>query len=776
MPVIEEEEADPPAINDNNPQPTDNLLDFGSGIGFDGAAVVHVRQNWGDNWTQNDKLVCVNLNWAASPTVPTAQLIYRYGHTLERDGTINVRPKASLGGWYVRIVVTCADGVRVWHGFVDDVADAPAGYVARAALDEDDLPITVLDPTGIQTLSCVGMVAALDRSPIMTSHMVVSSTYQGPGLTNMRVALSAPTFNPRSKISDEPGESLQIPNRSTSEVTVPTWPPVTAPTYPATAPDLTRTAFIMLGHRGYGQGTAGQLWTSQQIAQYLVCFAGPRDGVNDERLPIWLYDPDNAIPTWDFPVLDCEGKTLKQALDVLMSLKHSVAYWVWVDDITNRIVIQAFTALESTLTVGTGKTVAANPRWMDIICDSDPATSFTLQKSESAVANQVLVRGSKRVLVATLISTIFTPAWSTAQETAFNTEFGALLSFGSIREQNAARDAVEQGRFRQLWRDFEISQSWNWTDSSGANHFRVDIPDPSGTYATNDRYLPYYGNLRILPNLPLKSGVDYLDPTAITLHRNSRGAFREIEVYGLAHGAGWHGSGAHTGDPTMWTNRAKRDILYDVNDPDYQLQVRPLKSDQGLGISMDVEGAFQGVLGGNSGATHIPVLDRGTLEVTLAIEEDRYLEAVWPATVPTAVDGVLRRVFDFGEQYQMIELAKNTIVGIAGRAFQRNTDRTWIRNDYDQLLELAKQLQQWTSAARNIVRLSSRRCTAKLWPGQLIKKLNPTEGHEATCNCVITEVSMSFPIGTPESTGKPSMQIVTSRGEMDPLFFTPKLS
>jgi hypothetical protein len=775
MPDPEPEPETPLDINDNNPQPTSNLLEFGSGIGFDGAAVVHVRQNWGDNWTQNDKLVCVNLNWAASPTVPTAQLIYRYGHTLERNGTINVRPKASLGGWYVRIVVTCADGVRVWHGFVDDVADAPAGYVARAALDEDDLPITILDPTGVQTLSCVGMVAALDRSPIMTSHMLVGSTYQGPGLTNMRVAMSAPTFNPRSKISDEPGESLQIKNRSTSEVTVPTWPPVTAPTYPATAPDLDRTAFLLRARRGYAQTTDGEHWTSHQIAQYLVCFAGPRDGVNDERLPIWLYDPDSALPTWDVPVLDCEGKTLKQALDQIMSLKHSVAYWVWVDDITNRIVIQAFTALESTLTVGTGKTVAANPRWIDIVSDSDPATSFTLQKSESAVANQVLVRGAKRVLVTTLkIGTSLVPLWLSATETAYNTEFGAMLTSSNIREQYAARDALEQGRFKELWRMFEISSGFNWQDSGGADLFRVDIPDASGTYATNDRYLPYYGHLRILPNLPLKAGVNYLDPTAMTLHRNSFAQFREIEVYGLAHGANF--AGTMNGDPTIWTNRAKRDVQHDVNDPDYQLQARPLKADIGLGVSLDVEGAFQGILGGTSGASHIPVLPRDSLEVTLAIEEDRFLEAVWPATAPTAVDGVLRRVFDFGDQYQLIELAKNTIVGIAGRAFQRNTDRTWIRNDYDQLLELAKQLQQWTSAARNIVRLSSRRCTAKLWPGQLIKKLNPTEGHQATCNCVITEVSMSFPIGTPESPGKPSMQIVTSRGEMDPLFFTPKLS
>jgi len=140
------------------------------------------------------------------------------------------------------------------------------------------------------------------------------------------------------------------------------------------------------------------------------------------------------------------------------------------------------------------------------------------------------------------------------------------------------------------------------------------------------------------------------------------------------------------------------------------------------------------------------------------------------------VDGVLRRVFDFGDQYQVIRLGAKTIVGIAGDAFQQNPSADYIRYDYPELQELAKQLHNWVSTARSIARISSRRLTAKLWPGLLIKKLNPSAGHEATCNCVITEVSMSFPIGTAESPGKPTMQVVTSKGEMDPLFFQPRLS
>ena len=177
------------------------------------------------------------------------------------------------------------------------------------------------------------------------------------------------------------------------------------------------------------------------------------------------------------------------------------------------------------------------------------------------------------------------------------------------------------------------------------------------------------------------------------------------------------------------------------------------------------------------------VLPKGSLLVTIAIEDDRTVSQHWPATAPS-VDGVLRKVFDFGDAFQLIEIVEGTTLGIAADgSFKRRGDRLFIRDDRPTMLELAKQLQKWYSTPRNVARITSRRSTAKLWPGMLIKKMNPSptspapaNPHEAVCNCVITEVAMSFPIGTPESPGRPTFSVVTSRGEIDPLFFVPRLN
>jgi hypothetical protein len=778
----------PPPPEDFYPEPTDHLVTFGDDIGFDASAVIHVRQRWGDNWTLQDQLVCTSVTWAAAPTLPTASLTYRYGPTLERDGsTSGNRAKIALGGWYVRITITCPDGVRKWHGFVDDTADEPAGFVSGFA-------------AGTMTFSCLGMIAALDRSQIFNCFYETQSADQLTGFVERRVGMSAPAFNPKSNLADEPGHQRQIKNRSTALYDVSSFEPSTFPVYPVTRPDIERQTYLLFWPDLLTMDTrSGEYWTPRDIVKYLIAYHGPRDQENIERIPIWLYEDNSiaedsrALPNWGQPELDCEGKTLKVALDELMSQRQSLGYWTWVDDLTNRLMIEPYTLLESDLTAATGKVITANPKYLDMVVAGDPATNYTVQRNESSLANQVVIRGAKRIAVCTLRIDNTGGAFNAnlildgTGITEFNAEFPQPPA--TLRDQYRIGDALHQGRYKNLYRNFQIGKRWNWKVQIGdvfasatfEDIFRNDDPDINVVYGDdNSRYLPYMYRVKVLPNLPLKEGIDYstgYDSMALE-HRNSSKAFRELEVWGKAHGPNWSG-GSMTGHPKEWTNPAKRDVLYDVNDPDYSLEANPIKSDSGLGVALNVVGASQLIFGGsNVGIT--PFLPQTSLLVTLALEDDRHVSQHWPETAPT-VDGVLRRVFDYGDANQLVEILAGTVLGVAGDAtFKRRSDRFFVRDDRPRMLELAKQLHKWYATPRNISRVTSRRLSAVIWPGQLIKKLNPSGGttnpHEAICNCVITEVGMQFPIGTPASPGKPSMSIVTSRGEIDPMIFQPRLS
>lgn len=774
-----------------NPQPSSNSFTFGDAVGFDVSATVFIRQRWGDVWQASDKLVCTSVNWAASPTVPTATLVYRYGQALEQDGsTINVRPKLSLPGWYVRIEVNCPDGLRLWHGFIDDVGDEPNGFVKRGAIQ---------DPVGTQTFSCVGMIAALDRSPILNCYFKTSEASQGPSLDEMRVANSAPHFNPKTTIAMERGHEKQIKNKAGfAPVDVPytLYQPATPPAYPAILPNAARKAFVFHWANLYGAPTdKPEYWSPREIVKYLVAFHGPRDELNKERIPVWLYEDsgitetDRPLPTWGQPELDCQGKTLKEALDELMSQKNSLGYWAWVEDSTNRLMIEPFTVAEADLSIGTGKTIKANQKWLNVMAAGDPSTAFTMQSNVSALANQVVIRGAKRVVVCELtIETVFPLdtcpleiGWTSAEQAAYEAEFPDGGAGETLRSIYSRRDALEQGKYRHLYRNFVIGKNWNWKTvlPNAEDIFRNDDPDVSATYVNdNSRYLPYPLRMRILSSLPFKEGIDFVNLSngeSVVANLASVRPFRDIEVYGKTHGETWNTvAGTMTGKPCLWSHHMKRDILYDTNDPDYTLDPKPLANDYGLGLRVDVSGASQLIFSPTDPAPHISRLPKNSLLFVVAIEDDRHVSQHWPAT-SLAVDGVLRRVFEFGEAYQLIEIAKNATLGITATTIEKNASRFFLRDDRDKMLELAKQLHKWYSTSRNIIRVTSRRSTAKLWPGQLFKKINPSTGHETDSNCVVTEVALTLPIGTPDSPGKPTFSIVTSRGEVDPLFFEPRL-
>jgi hypothetical protein len=760
-----------------NPQPISESIAFNSGLTYDISATVYVRQRWQDSWTQRDELVCTDVNWASAPTIPTASIQYRYGPVLERGAsTRTVREKASLSGWFVRIIVHCVDGDRKWHGYVDDIADAPAGTMSNI---ESGSP--VIRPTGVQTISCVGMVAAFNRSRLFNSFYKAETAFQTSGYTGIRVANSPPCFNPRTKISDEPGEAKQIKNRTPGSKTA-----VKDFRASGITTAFARESYIHYWPNLYSTGaTEGAYWTPRQIVEYLLTWHGPRDDENKERLPVWLYnnpDVDSAhqpLPDWGQPEIDCEGLTLFDALNRVMSINNSLGYWCWVDDPSNRIYVEPFTTLDTELVLETDKEIRENARQTDIAAIQDPASSVTIQANESSLANQIVCRGAKRIAIFTaqFASAGLVANWSGADVTAFE----AAFPITDLRSEYIRRDALEQPRWKSLYRQFVFANGWNWQYRAGGpgadseNLFETS-DDQTGEYADGVRYLPYPARMRVLPHLPLKTGIDYSTGTTDlrTEHNASLKAFRDIEVYGLLHGPTFTTTLA--GKPTLWTDHAKRDVLYDANDPDYSLRVRPLASDVGLGISINVDGGPQSILGATAPAPHIPLLPYAQLDVTLAIEDDREISQHFPAVADLpAVDGVLRRVFDFGDAYQLIELMEGTIVGFDDTNFKRRDTRYFIRDDRPRLLELAKQLSKWYATARNVTRIASRRGTARLWPGQLVKKIEPSTTHETTCNCVITEVSISLPIGNPDSQPRPQFQVVTSRGEVDPMFFQPRL-
>lgn len=737
------------------PFPTDPVQ-FGSTLNSDVSALVYIKAKWSDEWVYSDQLVCTSVTWAASPNCGSASLEYRYGPTSERNGTQTIRAALDIDGYFVRIVVNCGDAVRYWYGFVVDTGEDSIGVVKTVV----SMVLTSV-PTGRQFFQCLGILAAFDRDPIQQAFIFDSDVTSTDGWEDARWADSAPWFNQTADLLT--GQKAQIKSRKEVD---------------AEDPDPEEPTTYIFGWRDYiATNTDVEYWSRRNIVKYLIQFAKPRNEAGGFSFNIRL-ESENQIPDFGRPELDCDGMTLKQALDAVLSSEAGLGYFLYVDESTSDLVIKAFSYLDTSLTVSEtpSEILLANDKQVDIFIGNDPASSFTLQRSLTSRYNQIVCRGARRVSVLSRKFNVlqgFFYGWSTTDVTNWQTEFPLGVSINPAEDTFRRLDGLEQSKYHHIYRNFPLNLT-------GLLKYPVPSQPLQNTFhldGSTSRYVPSRSHLLILPRLPLKQGVDYSLETSPDLHESTVRPFRKIEIYGRAHSLdSFSSSPPHSGPPLDWTKRAFRDIQYHKNQPNYRLSAEAYENETQIGLEINVDGGPQTVMGGGGGL-YQPGINPEALEATIAVQEDRYCEAKYPpdSLLPDGLDTVLRKVIDFGDKYQLVELVKTTIVAVTQTDFVKVPETIYIRDDREQLEKFARQYYRWYAGVRRVMRLTSRRVTAMLWPGYLINQINPGEGSiQRAVNTVITEVTLNLPIGQGDST-EANFSFVTSRGDLDFMQYRPRL-
>lgn len=787
----------PSPFNYPFPQPTGGVVTFDDAITQEVTYQIYTRQRWANAWVADNQLDLLAVTWSAAPSEPTAVLRYRYGRCLEiNDTSETTRTKKNLQGWYVKIVVNCSDGDRVWFGFVQDTADEQHGLVRRDASN--------VDATGIQTFTCVGIIAALDRAPINRTYFQVTTTFSRNGSDSFRSSWSAPMFNMVANARANTDQQRLPPTRTATASAVPSFTGAAVPS------GDTRNAFRFTFDRLYGLGVgSGTRWTLSSVLEYLAAYAAPRVGVEDddgpfddgksEFIPIWIFDhaqafsaPNNVqqFPGWFEPILDCDRLTLKGAFDRLLSREAGLGYTVWVDDTTtpNRIYVEPFTTVATDITGltdegGTARTFPRNRRTLSIVCATDAATALTSQSVGQTSYTAVQVIGAPYVAVCSLkIADHFAQGWESILETELSTAISGLVST-KLRDANRIRDIRALGQFRPINRQWRLLANWNFKVSTASRDLFQDFNYPAG----QRRYLPWPNRMRILDRLPFREGVDYAatDVAALkTAHDAARTPTRAAEVYARSHAPNWT-TGSLTGKFVCWTTRADRDILADLNEAPYRLTVSELRNDLLRGVQIDVENGPQEILESTGGrvAPHMPRIAPNELTLTLAFQSDRRFNVVKrnPTTLSGSaalIDADRVKVFDVGPRLQYIEVLRETVVGINQSADTLRMVPTdyILRDDTALATQIAEFLATYYFQPRAVIRLQSRRASARLWPGQIVTQCNTGTTHAITANAIISEVSITFGVGVNGTPSKPVMTVQTAFGELDPMQFFPQLS
>jgi hypothetical protein len=739
-----------------NLYPIDERLDFGSVLEGDVFARVFIKPRWADAWVERLDIIATQILWAAAPNYGSASIHRRYGPVVERDGTTENRLPIELGGWYVKIVVTCPDGDRNWHGYVIDIGDEPGGVVTVA---------TIPWATGKQTWSCVGMLAALDRDPLKESRWISQTTFDDPDGSLSRTVQSAPWFNPTvQQTVNGQSVSRQMPNSRQG----------------------------LFHARNYFGGSAEpSYWTPRGIINYLVENAGPKDEESQVRVPL-DWESTTQVPDFGRPEIDCEGLTIKQVLDRLLNPSTGLGYWVWVktpedEEDPELLVIQPYTLAPEPININLANswTLAANDHITDLYCGNDPATTYTVQQSLATRYNRVRVVGARRVVVCTKrfthpdSSSSWRPGWTSADEIAW--QITPIPSgTNALESQQRRLDLLEEGRFESVFRLFALR-----LESLAENEEGVDVFTPALFKKTEtsdlEYYLPDRFRFSILPDLPLKSNIDYSLANSDVEHRFLQGARRGIAVYGPQHALTGSFTPGHdaAGAKIDWANRSHVDLFYHIGRPNYQLTPSPYENGLDVGLRLDVNGASQGILSNFTTPLASVQLQFSTFIVTLALEEDRRCEFLYPEDPDDLpdLDAVLELRLDVGDSYRRVDLKKGTVVGFDHTgAYKVVPDDITLENDSEELGRIARLAYEWYNRTRSILRLASRRPTARLWPGVLVRNLNPALTPIAReVNTTITEISITLPTNPGVTPGAPRMEIVTSTGDVDFVRYTPRL-
>jgi len=695
---------------------------------------VYVRQVWGNAWSYDPSIWCSELSWSLLPSMPVAQFERDYGPVLPHgSGTWINQGKVSLGGWYVKVEVDCADGLLTWFGFIDEQSDAQGGFTGTV-------------PSGRQNFVAYSMAQAL-----AFEYMTRSRWYDQPNTVN-RWSGSSISFNKDGKPNRTEAAPTADPGKSQVHLF--------APTAPTNRRDV---AFLIWD--------PAQYWSSKDIVDYLEQHAMPLNQAGNSAIKFRI-DGKGYLPTWDKPTIDTEGKSVLSVLEEIVNPSRLLQFSTLVDQSTtpNTVVLKIHSLADTPLSLPGGNTHLANTDILTIQAAAAQDTRLVVQSSESATANQLVIKGAKRQSVVTVeILKDSDPTgdgyglaegWTTDSEDDYNAAASLSAGYAALSEDEK-REANQIVRSRSsledVYKTFVINPIWDFAGPNARQVFVEDDDDSS-------RYFPWWNDITLVPQLPLREGQAY---TSVPVADDD--ANREYR------------------SPYVLFKRPGEDKYLQAEkmsnregNPAFSVEIGISKDSQGL--TLDVNGAEQHAIAFTR-FVDLPVdyteggdWDYFNIVATVAMTEDRFAEYAFPqqASLP-ARDSIRRKIIYAGESYKLVRDTSGTVydVDADGAKLDTGIADAFYNDDRDRLQSLGQIAANWFLVPRQILRLVSSRPSAIPLVGQIVTYINPGTPHQTLIKSVVSEIRVNMPRA--ETLSASSYSLVTALGEVNPLAFDPVL-
>jgi hypothetical protein len=579
------------------------------------------------------------------------------------------------------------------------------GFVDSYSFTEDGVAAGGVPASGRQSFACFGVDRILQLAPIR------DCVWRDPVADPAAVIRggSAPDFN-----------ADGLPNRSPSKIG---------------------------GAYVFDQETGKQYWSSRDIIEYLLTYHLPTANNTVGTLP-WSLSNNTIVPSWDRPTVFVEGKTIYNVITELLDHRKLLGWGVGFNNTS--LLVAPHSIAPSTVTLAS-TTFPANATQHTFIFGADPLTTGNISFDRSDQVDQVIVRGARRVSVCRLEYSDITKDWESTDVTAYNAAASGETDYGDLDQiaQRQANERVRRGpELENVFSRFKLDDSWDFTVKNASDEDENVFDPDSGT----DPYRPF--EFQFLPKLPLATFVDYSgDITSLVGITGERDSFVSLEI---PEKTGKRVSIAELGESMVTMPDSGESIEFTIT--------AEIEVDK---IFLRVNGGPQHMLAGvdfvplPSDQQPTDVFSYAKIAATIAIEEDRYAEAIWPASVSTA-DVIRRRVFHVGEAYRKIYIVPGTPVAIGWDELEKRSNGGYLVDDTETLTDLARLLHAYHSVVRKSLTITSHRVTGLANIGDMVATANGT-----SIGAVISRIQIDSPLGDERQQPDVTQTIVASSVPLD---------
>lgn len=729
--------------------------DTTTGVMWQLAPSVYVREHWADAWTQVENLYPLEVTWSVAPTLPVAVLEMDYGYIRQSYRTADDAGNETFGfaevlktvatdlvGQFVKIQCetvssenTLDDGshetARYWYGVIEEAHDEQHGV-------------------DLATGRCYGKITlvAYGLEKLLSDHQILTSICHG--LVEIGVPLDFNRAGPNGVEGNQHHDDF---------------------------------AGVYL----FGDDpTTVQKWSSRRIANYLLAYQTPVDQANAPKLTWALHADAVAMVTdVDSPLLKADNSTTYSLLCQLLDRRRGLVWWVEPDDddadSTLWIKVDTITA---NAVAGNKFTLPANGNQANVSYDADPLTSVVVNSSELPRYDQVVARGPRIRCVGTFSAEDGTldEGWDNDEEELYWEDGNPHPDGTALKTKQERNDAARRApKLANVYSLFKVPDDWDFQVGDGEGTPAYPMFVDSDGEPQDQNYLA----LSFEQTLPILEGEDY-EGTRIRAGQVPLPLVNEQEMRPLC----FFRQPSRTAPPYKYQPVEGIDASLECTDPDddKRLQCHLSVPPNTLTVRLNVSGQPQHAI---AYADFVPItgedkpcgkMDWKKAVFTLSIESLFHTEGRWPDP-PLTSDFVRKKIIYAGDQYYQHYVAEGTVVGIDKDGYLIRSDGGWIptlgapEDPLPLLEDIARIAAAWYTASHYVLTIESYRLKPRvdLSLGMLILTagggVTGQTGHEMTVNAPITQIKFTYQRGSGDKCPPARMQVKTWAGELDAVEF-----